>query len=98
VLATHWETLPSDADNGREPTVAGATGTTTGTTGFRVRLLETDGRGVRCRLRCFRPVAAAQKINPNDEPPAELTVEGDRIDVSIGAHQWIEVEAWFAAT
>ena len=65
--------------------------------GFRVRLLETDGRGVRLGLRCFRPVASARKINPGDVPPVELVVEGDRIDIPIGPHQWIEVEGRFAS-
>jgi len=76
---------------------AAGTVATAGRPGFRVRLLETDGRGVRLGLRCFRGVASAQKINPGDVPPAELVVEGDRINVPIGPHQWIEVEARFAA-
>ena len=65
--------------------------------GFRVRLLETDGHGVRLGLRCFRPVASARKINPGDVPPLELTVEGDRIDIPIGPHQWVEIEGRFAS-
>ena len=64
--------------------------------GFRVRLLETDGRGVQLGLRCFRAVASARKINPGDVPPVELAVEGDRVDVPIGPHQWIEVEVLFS--
>ena len=79
VLATHWESLPTEGC----------------VTGFRVRLLETDGRGVRLGLRCFRTVASACKINPGEVPPVELLVEGDRIDIPIGPHQWIEVEVQF---
>ena len=63
--------------------------------GFRVRLLETDGRGVRLGLRCFRAVASARKINPGDVPPVELGVDGDRVEVHVGPHQWIEVEVLF---
>jgi alpha-mannosidase len=98
VLATHWEPLrDGDStvdDNGRELT---APGCAPEIAGFRVRLLETDGRGVRLGLRCFRNVASAREINPGNEPPTDLTVEGDRIEVSIGPHQWIEVEGQFAS-
>ena len=64
--------------------------------GFRVRLLETDGRGVRVGLRCFRAVGSAQKLNHGDVPPVALTTEGDRVDISIGPHQWLEAEVRFA--
>jgi alpha-mannosidase len=64
--------------------------------GFRVRLAETDGRGVRLGLRCWKAVASAMKINPQTVPPMPLVVEGDRIDIPIGPYQWIEVEAYFA--
>jgi alpha-mannosidase len=77
VFATHWEPLT-------------AAGSTAGV--FRVRLLETDGCGVQVGLRCFRAVQSARKINPGNIPPLELVVEGDRINVPIGPHQWIEVE------
>jgi alpha-mannosidase len=108
VLATHWEPLHADAGNSRRLTAAGETAAVgetaaigevaaVGKAGFRVRLLETDGRGVRLGLRCFRGVAAARKINPGDVPPAELVVEGDRINIPIGPHQWIEVEARFTS-
>jgi hypothetical protein len=63
--------------------------------GFRVRLLETDGCGVRLKLRCYRAVRSARLIHPGDVPPSELTVEGDGIEIPIGPHQWIEVEACF---
>ena len=91
VLATHWEPL---RDSSPHTPCAG----TPSSLGFRVRLLETDGRGVRLGLRCYRPVASARKINPADVPLMELAVEGDRIDIPIGPHQWVEVEGRFAAT
>ena len=71
--------------------------TAPGNVGFRVRLLETDGRSVEFSLRCFRRVASAFKINPGDVPPVELETEGDCIHVSLGPHQWIEVEGRFAS-
>ena len=49
-----------------------ADGRTSRRSGFRVRLLETDGRGVRLGLRCFRAVASARKINPGDVPPVRI--------------------------
>ena len=84
VLATHWEPLF------RSPHTPCAD-----VVGFRVRLLETDGDGVRLGLRCFRDVASARRIAPKDEKPTELTAKGDRIDVPIGPHQWIDLEARF---
>ncbi len=57
-----------------------------------MRLLETDGRGVTLGLRCFRPVVSADKINAGDVPSVPLVVEGDKIEIPIGPHQWIEVE------
>ncbi|MBU4272496.1 MAG: hypothetical protein KKE86_12975 [Planctomycetes bacterium] len=91
VLATHWEPLTlhellENDENSRGLTAPG---------GFRVRLLETDGCGVRLGLRCLRSVSSARILNVGDAPPDELSVEGDRIEVPIGPHQWIEVEARF---
>jgi alpha-mannosidase len=109
VLATHWEPLPAGptaAENRpglpapaeffeqpapQEPIPALGSG-------FRARLLETDGRSVRLGLRCFRKVASARKINPGDVPSMDLEFLGDRIDIPLGPHQWIEVEVRFAAT
>ncbi|MFZ1934502.1 MAG: hypothetical protein WBL72_26945 [Thermoguttaceae bacterium] len=99
VLATHWEaSLPvatntCDNNNSRGPTARGEVARESAKqTALRVRLLETDGRGVTLGLRCFRPVVSAEKINAGDVPAVPLVVEGDRIDVPIGPHQWIEVE------
>jgi alpha-mannosidase len=82
VLATHWQWLPA-SDNGEQ----GA--------GVRVRLLETDGCGVRLGMRCFRKVASACEIDKNGAPSANLAVNGDRIDVPIGPHEWVEVDVRF---
>jgi len=65
--------------------------------GFRVRLLETDGRGVALRLRCFRPAASARMRDPSDLSPTTLAIEGDAVVVPIGPHQWSEVEVFFGA-
>jgi len=79
VLATHWEPCLSE---GRVE-------------GFRVRLLETDGRRVRAELRCFRPVESAQKILCGDTPPDELPVKNDQVTIDLGPHEWAEVETRF---
>ena len=79
VLATHWEPLFSD---GRVE-------------GFRVRLLETDGRRVRAELRCFQPVKSAQKILCGEVPPDELPVKNDQVTINLGPHEWAEVETRF---
>ena len=50
---------------------------------------------MRLGLRCFRAVASARKINPGDVPPVDLAVAGDRVEVPIGPHQWVEVEVQF---
>lgn len=79
VIATDWEPLLSDG----------------GAMGFRVRLLETDGRKVRLGLRAFRLVESAQKIKSGDTPPVELPVEGDQVTIDLGPHEWVEMEARF---
>ncbi|MHC4400962.1 MAG: glycoside hydrolase family 38 C-terminal domain-containing protein [Planctomycetota bacterium] len=80
VIATRWEPLISD---GR-------------VAGFRVRLLETEGRRGRIGLRSFRPVASARKVDFRGKEPIQLTVSGDGITLSLGAHEWTQVEAEFA--
>ena len=91
VLATHWEPFVVQASR-----LHSVQPGRLHHNGVRVRLLETDGRGVQLRLRCFRAVASARKINPGAELPTELTVEGDAVNVPIGPHQWIEVEVLFS--
>ena len=91
VVATHWELLPRDASasNGRDPN---ACDEARQKSAFRVRLLETEGHGVSLGLRCLLAVAAARRINAGDVPSVPLEVAGDRVDIAIGPHQWIEVE------
>ncbi len=80
VMATSWEAL-SQEDR---------------VTGFRVRLLETEGRRAECLLRSFRPVASAQRVDFLGAPTSELPVEADAISVDLQPRQWIQVEAHFA--
>ena len=105
VLATHWEPFVaqppsavsetgSPADRDAEESFSGRRHD--GPSGFRVRLLETDGRGVRLGLRCLRSVSSARILNVGDATVDELSVDGDRIEIPIGPHQWIEVEVCFS--
>ncbi|MEN6457680.1 MAG: hypothetical protein ABFC63_02015 [Thermoguttaceae bacterium] len=88
VLATHW------AYGGRRAPRSEAEGEAS-PTGFRVRLLETEGRSVRVGLRSFRAVAAAWKTPAGDMPAVELPICDDRVEVPIGPYQWVEVEVDF---
>ncbi len=63
--------------------------------GFRVRLLETEGRNTQLGLRSFRPIAAAQKIEPGETSPIQLSIEGDQINIPIQAFQILDVEVIF---
>jgi alpha-mannosidase len=79
VVATHWEPWMID---GRAD-------------GFRVRLLETEGRHVALGLRSFRPVRSAWRIDTIDHVPQDLATEGDRIAIDLRPYEWTEVEARF---
>ena len=79
VVATSWEPIAAD---GRLD-------------GFRVRLLETEGVNTQLALRTFRPAKSAQRIQTGDNPPLDLTVDGDRIVVDLVPHAWVEVVARF---
>ncbi|GAG18455.1 unnamed protein product, partial [marine sediment metagenome] len=80
VVATRWEPLVE----GDRPV------------GFRVRLLETEGCSARLRIRSFRAVRSAQKINPAGESPDALSIQDDCITIDISPHQWVQVEGRFA--
>jgi alpha-mannosidase len=86
VMATAWLSLPLEEgrDNANE-----------NQNGFRVRLLETEGRSADLKLRCLRPVAAARKLEPAGHPSAELEVEGDAVRIPMSPHEWIDVAVQF---
>ena len=77
VVATHWEPVAAEAR----------------IVGFRVRLLETEGRRAKAVLRCFRPVGSAQRIDFGQQPPSELSVQDDQIKIDVGPHQFTQIEA-----
>lgn len=76
VTATHWEPL---REAGR-------------LVGFRVRLLETMGRGGPLKLSACRPLIAAKKLDLNHQPIGELTVANGQTQIEIAPYAWISVE------
>jgi alpha-mannosidase len=80
VVATHWEPVLADG----KPA------------GFRVRLLETEGRHVQVGLRAFRSLGSARTLDLLGEGPTDLPVQGDRTTLDLGPYQWTCVEGLFA--
>lgn len=77
VTATHWEPCFEAGVN----------------VGFRVRLLETQGREASAGLQCFRAVRAARKLNFQGDLITECPVEKDTIRLQLAAHEWVQIEA-----
>ncbi len=77
VVATHWNVI-------RESTKP---------VGFRVRLLETEGRSDRVKLRSFRAPSVARQVDFNGQTQVELGVKDDTITIELGRYEWVEVEA-----
>jgi alpha-mannosidase len=60
--------------------------------GFRVRLLETEGKLVQCGLKCFRPLGNARKADVLDGAAAELTIEEGRVLIPLRPCEWALIE------
>lgn len=80
VLATAWESL---VEEGR-------------VRGFRVRLVETEGRATMAELRALRPLAGACQVDFTGKHIRDLSVEGDKVQIPLHGYQYLEVEAHFA--
>jgi alpha-mannosidase len=80
VTATHWEPL---RESGR-------------LVGFRVRLLETMGRGGPLKLSACRPLIAARKLDLNQQPLGELEVANGQAQIELAPYAWVSVEARWA--
>lgn len=63
--------------------------------GFSVRLLETEGRARRVRLRSFRQPIYARKRDFTGRTLTELVLEGDAVFVDLGAYEVADVELRF---
>ena len=77
VVATHWEPLVVDGQ----------------LRGFRARLLETEGRPGRARLRAFRAIASARQTDFLDQTLVDLPLDEDGVRLDFAAHEWVQVEA-----
>ncbi|MEX1224198.1 MAG: hypothetical protein WEA31_06580 [Pirellulales bacterium] len=100
LVATHWSALCEGEQYGvprieETPlyTPPPRAGDDAAVIGFRARLLETSGKAGSARLRCFREVDAAQRIDFRGEGQYELKIDGDAIQLEYGPHDWIELIA-----
>jgi alpha-mannosidase len=109
VLATHWHALfplpaaESGDTSGGTPPVENRLGTVPsdllspagGPIGFRVRLLETKGQSVRVKLRTYRTVTEARKIDFRGQNLGDLSTDQDAIVFDLASHEWAEIEAFW---
>ena len=63
--------------------------------GFTIRLLETEGRGRRTKLRCFATPVSARQIDLQGRTINDLTVEGDAVVVEMSPYEIADVEVQF---
>lgn len=76
VLVTHWEPV---IESGQ-------------VVGFRVHLLETEGRKVSGGLRCVRPIKKALRLDGAGGVGPALPMDADRVGLEIGPHEWMWIE------
>jgi alpha-mannosidase len=84
VVATHWEPLRAVDESPQDSVRA---------TGFRVRILETEGKPGRARLHSFRPIRAARQVDLLGQQLVELRLIDGAVSLDVGAYEWLEVEA-----
>jgi hypothetical protein len=58
-------------------------------------LLETEGRGAKTTLSCFRSIRSAEKVDPAGQSIGRCEIEDGKARVDIAAHEWVEVAARF---
>jgi len=64
-------------------------------TGFRLRLLETEGKACRAAVRSFRDIGSARQTDFLGRPLGDLVTDKDRLWIDMAPHQWVQVEAWW---
>jgi alpha-mannosidase len=62
-------------------------------TGFRLRLLECEGRRGQLKLRSFRTPASARRVDLSGTLVSDLVIDGEAIAIDFGPYEWIQVEA-----
>jgi alpha-mannosidase len=63
--------------------------------GFRARLLENAGRAAEVGISAFRQIGHAKAVDFRGEPLRECTIEGGKAKLSMSAHEWVELEAYW---
>lgn len=76
IMATHWEPV---LENNRP-------------VGFRVRAVETMGRGTKARLSCFREINAARRVRFSGETVDGIPVSEGRAELHFAPNQMLELE------
>jgi alpha-mannosidase len=77
VVATSWQPL---VENGK-------------IAGFRVRLLETEGRPVSLAVSAFRPVKSAATVDFQGNRQADVTIDDGKAKLDLAAYEWVQIEA-----
>lgn len=80
VIATHWESIYDETNPDR-------------VAGFRVRLMETEGRAGRVELHAPRKMQSARQVDLRGQTLVDIPAGDDRIDFDLAAFEWIELEA-----
>jgi hypothetical protein len=97
VVVTHLEPIwpAADCSAGEEPAgshpPSGAIGRIA--TGFRLRLLETEGHSGRVRVSTFRPVREAIQTDFLGDTLAALPIDENGIMVDLSPYEWVQIEA-----
>lgn len=78
VIATHWEPLATER---------------TAITGVRLRLQEVAGRPTKVRLRSFRELASARKLDFVGQCTSQLQPQGDHVMIELSAYECCTVES-----
>jgi alpha-mannosidase len=76
VIATHWEAVEIENQ----------------VRGFRVRLLETQGRSGQVTLRAFRPITSARQVDFLGGNVTTIAVRNEAIVADYLAFEWMEIE------
>ena len=64
--------------------------------GVRFHVVETDGRSSSVRLRCFRLLSSARKVDASGQTVSACDVEDDQVRFALAAHELTDIEACFA--
>ena len=89
------ENLNSGESSDSQGMSAGNAGPAARRCGLALRLVETEGRPVRARLRCFRSPSRARQRDLTGKTICELTTDGDAVLVDLTAFEIADIEIQF---